>query len=417
MEKPRAVQYNHLNSAKRHKSKTRPFPFLIAHECHKPYKNRETGAEEVRTREYFAFDSAEDFISVRDEFPHAHEIIWDRLTAGKQQGRLIFDFDFDEPWYGVRPYFVSPDFESIIEKLVVSTFTKFYEGVDTSRFVFIWLVSDLEQKWSKHLIVKNAFFCEDWKEQSLVFYNLMLALAEDNSPFPKLCSLEISKLIDIQVARENATMRFLGSCKLKPTEKSGRGKVLLIEKPEGVNFFDTTVQLHRYQDVTNEQHICSRQLCKNKLEAITLNDEGEMKKIKNKFYQAAFKHAEIETESFYEHDDKLLEETEIENAFSLFEEHYCRELGISKQKGFKLKSCKGRLVHLVRVAPSKCLLSGRIHDRSNAFLIIKPDGEVHFHCLRGCQRLIGSSIKSSVHLVRDKSNSVREQIMESLKKK
>jgi hypothetical protein len=405
MDVGRPTQYYNLNSAKRHKSKTRPFPFLISHECNKPYKNRDTGVEEVKTREYFAFDSEEDFLTLRQDFPHSHEVIWDRLLPNKQQGRLMFDFDFDEPWYGVRPYFVCPNFENIMENLVISTFHRFYDGVDTKRLIFVWLISDVEKKWSKHLIVKNAYFSEDWKEQSLVFYNLMLAIVEERNPFAEYHNLDITKLIDIQVPRENATMRLMGSSKIT-------GKVLRLESPKDACFYDTTIQLYRYQEVNSEQHICVRQMRKDRLEAITLDENGEKKKIKSKFYQAACKHAEIDTDQIFSDEGTLLEAREIEDAFRLFEEHYCREMKTQKT-GFKLKSCKGALVKLERISPSKCLLSGRVHDNIDAYLIIKKDA-VFFRCLRECKFVVGSTCQSYVRLTGEKNKEFHQNLKDKL---
>lgn len=405
MDRRKCIQYHNLYSAKKHKSRSRPFPFLISHECNKPYINKETGLPETKTREYFAFDSEEDFLEMRKDFPHSHEIVWDRLIPNKQQGRLMFDFDFDEPWYGVRPYFVCPKFETIIENLIVNTFSRYYDGVDTSRFIFVWLISDVEKKWSKHLIVKNAYFYEDWKEQSLVFYNLMLSIVEEQKIFSEYCNLDISKLVDIQVARENATMRMMGSRKMT-------GNVLNLERPHDATFYDTTIQLYRAQDVDAEQHIGIRHLRKDRIDAIIMNEEGERKKVISKFHQSACKHANISIEQVYEDDGTQLEGKDVEDAFSLFEEYYCREMG-TRKTGFKLKSCKGSLISLERIASSKCLLSKRVHESEHAYITVIGD-EIRFRCHRGCKLEVGNASQSYVRLTRNSQQNALQKLSDKL---
>ena len=391
------VKYYTLNSAKLHKSASRPYPFLVAHECNDTFLNRETNQLEARTREYYAFDSIDDFIQERDKYPHAHEIIFDRLVPGKQQGRLVFDFDFTEMWYGIN--FVPRNFQSTIENLVCETFRRYYEGVDLSRLVFVWLISDVEKKWSKHLIVKNAHFCDDWKEQSLVFYNLLLALYEEINPWPEEHGLKVDQLIDIQVARGNATMRMMGSSKLggKTLQLESAfswrqelvWRVLRVEQKEPPTFYDTLIQLYRREEATTEQNIRQSQLRKKILDDMfytydPVKNEDVPKVIPSKFYRKACKYAMIDLTK-YEHDDRSLESAEVQKAFATFENHVCREMKVGKQAIFRFKGCKGCLISLERVASAPCLISGRVHDNENAFLRVGTDGSVYFHCLRGCE--------------------------------
>uniref|UniRef100_A0A6C0CH55 Uncharacterized protein n=1 Tax=viral metagenome TaxID=1070528 RepID=A0A6C0CH55_9ZZZZ len=386
------VKFFTLNSAKWHKSATRPYPFLIAHECNDVFLNRETNQQEIRKREYYAFDSIDVFIRERINYPHAHEVIWDRLTPGKQQGRLVFDFDFTTFWYGIN--FVPNNFLSTIETLVCETFKRYYDGIDLSRLIFIWLISDVEKKWSKHLIVKNAHFCDDWKEQSLVFYNLFLALYEEVNPWPEEHNLKTKELIDIQVARGNATMRMMGSSKLGgktllfESAFSWREELVRTEHKDTITFYDTLIQLYRREDVTNEQNIRQCQLRKKILDEMFFTfdpktNEDVPKMIPNKFYREACKHAMIDLTRF-EKDDTVLEAAAVQKAFATFENHICREMKLSKQTIFRFKGCKGCLISLERVSPAPCLLSGKVHDNENAFLRVTAD-IVYFHCLRGCE--------------------------------
>ena len=414
-----ATEYYTLDRAKKHKSKTKPFPFIIAHECDKQYRDKTTGEMAVKNREYFAFDDVETFLEIRGQsslssdrsesdssgprtvtstnasgeftvsireptgrFMHAHEVIWDRYTQDKQQGRLMFDFDFDDAWYGCKPKFVHPNFQKDIEVLVVKVFQTYYQDVDCGRFIFVWLISDVDAKWSKHLIVKHAYFSDDWKTQSQVFYNLMLGLAEVDGFFKKYgCAVPTEKLFDAQVARSNATMRMLGSTKIA-TEKKPNPKPLKLESPLDATFFDTLVQLYRRCDVVAEQHI--GQVC---LRKDFLHREQDKLMNGNKFFKQAYKTLDYDVDRLqYELDTRLLDGGEINVAFRIFEHHYCSEMHVAAQTSFRVKSSKGSLITLERVNPGLCLLSERMHEAENAFLTVRADGSVYFHCFRGCDK-------------------------------
>lgn len=359
------TEYYTLNRAKHHKSKTQPIPFLIAHECSKSYKDNKTGEIKEKTREYFAFDDIYQFLENRERFPHSHEIVWDRYVANKQQGRLVFDFDYTTPWYGIKPQWVSPTFQKDIEALIIKVFQTYYLDVDTDKFQFVWLTSDTKEKWSKHLVVKNAFFDNDWKEQSIVFYNLMLALADKEKQF--LVATE--NLIDEQVIRNNATMRMVGCSKLQ-------GKTLVIDEPEKYDFFDSLIQLYRGEEVINEQTISFTNLNKKLLEEEKEKDVAIS--IKCPYFKEAFRHSGIDLSQQFETDGVELDEEEGRLAFDVLNEQY--------PGMFKYKNVIGSMVNLERCKSAPCPISGKIHDNENAFLIVGKYNNVHFCCRRGCKK-------------------------------
>jgi hypothetical protein len=416
-------RYYNLNEAKRYKSKTKPYPFLVAHECYEVYK--QNGETKERTREYIAFNDLDEFLSCRSSYPYAHEVIFDRFSD-KQQGRLIFDFDFDTPWYGLRPQYVSPTFESDIQAIVIDVFKTYYIEIDTTRFKFVWLVSDTVDKWSKHLIVKNAFFSEDWKQQILVFYQLMLGhietsymtVVEDGVEKRvkrwRFGTRETADLIDVQVARNNATMRMLGSSKMK-------GKVLHLDRAgEDFTFADSLVQLYRKEDILSEQHIQDRQLNKKLLEEIY-----EGKQAQNKFLRQACVLANIDLTRIEQRSNVVVEQEQLNHIFEMFRKS--NNAGV-----FHVKDTTGSIINLVRNKPAVCVLSGKVHDHENAFLSIQENGKVYFHCRRGCvndsgansvcigdSRVDGSPTrsglsKSSGSSGSNGSNSTREKLMREL---
>lgn len=369
----RRVYYT-LQHAQQYKSKTRPYPFIVAHECHEEYFDRTLNDTRVRTRVFYAFDDVDQFLERRSSFPHSHEVVYNRFSE-KQQGRLVFDFDFDKAWFGVKPRFVCDNFESMIEKLVLDTFQRFYSNVDTSKFVFVWLVSDVIDKWSKHLIVKNAFFADDWKIQTQCFYQLMLGMVHENNPFAP--DLAAKDLIDSQVARVNATMRMWGSSKMK------NGKVLELERPEGISFYDSMIQLYRRQDIQVEQHIYSDQLDKKHLDQMFYDNPQTL--MNNVFYKTACDVVHIDvTKAINEYSSVELSDEEIQRAFQAFELYFCKAYNAKEQTCFGIKSVMGSLINLERKYPGVCLLSGKNHDNENAYLTITPDKSVYFYCRRGC---------------------------------
>lgn len=378
--------YYSLEQAKRYKSTTRPYPFIIAHECREEYRDKTTGDMKIRNRKFYAFDDVETFIFQQRSYPYAHEVIFDRFSE-RQQGRLIFDFDFEVPWYSLTS-FVPPNFEKEIERMVIQTFQRFYVEVNTDILRFVWLRSNTTDKWSKHLIVKNAYFIQDWKEQCSIFYNLMLGIIKENqnseaSPFK---GIDASKLIDIQVARSNATMRICGSMKY------GKDNVLVLEDSNSFNIYDTFVQQYRRCDIDTEQMIEDKQLLRKTLNDMFYNPAHELM-MSNQFYKQACHVADIDLSKMKMHQgmEELKDET-VKHAFECFEIYY-KEVYPQTYVPYRVKSVMNGMINLERVCAGKCLLSGRIHESENAFMIVTPGGSIYFYCRRGCSMGDKSFIK------------------------
>lgn len=371
-----ATPYHNLNAALKHRTKSGLIPFVIAHEVRQSYKDS-TGQEQLRTRVFYAFDSLQDFESCRNDYPNAHEVIWNRYSSDKQQGRLIFDFDFDTPWAGVKPNFVPKDFENRIQEVIVSTFLKFYTNVDTSKFVWVWLVSDTQDKWSKHLVVKNAFFSHDWKSQMVIFYNLFLSMASRSGHFP---ITPFEKLIDAQVARSAATMRMCGSSKIG-------GKVLRLESPTNATFEDTLVQLHSYKTIKNEQNITESQLRKDVLSQLFFESPEEV--MKDRFLKAGCEKSYVDLSSYYKNEDFIVSQEIAREAFEAFESQYCEHFNVMKQDVFALGSASSQYIVLKRLKSAPCMISGKVHDAENACLIVN-NNSIQFYCRRDCVDKDGS---------------------------
>lgn len=392
------MEFFSLESAKRvFKSRTKPYPFLIAHECYEPYIDNLTKENKIRNRKFYAFDDIESFLYSRSMYPHAHEIVFNRFSE-KQQGRLVFDFDYEESWHGIPKIvngelegFVPPDFHERFENLIKKTFQKFYVDVDVSRFDFIWLVSkkilqdetvDSTEKWSKHLIVKNAYFASNWKVQMQMFYQLLLTIAYDEKIFPEMLNLE--KLVDVQVARSNATMRMCGSTKY------GKNNVLQLDKRSGIfgdssmgeqshlqrSFYDTLIQLYRKEEIDGEQYIAENQLSHKELHAVPPE-----RAISNEFFREAMKIINIDLNGPKIYSSETLTERQVALAIKCLEMYH--EL-VKIPNPFQMKDVGGSRIDLKRTSPGKCLLSGRIHEHENAYMIVYMN-EVRLFCHRGCK--------------------------------
>ena len=158
------IVFNNLSYALRIKSQSPVKSFLIAHECNEIYVD-ENGEQKERKREYILFESIEQYLSLKQEYSHGHEIIHGIVFNDYEEtppGRLAFDFDVDEKLYynkKTKKYsYVHDTFKQDIENIILYIFNNFYENIDVSKLQFVWLTSKNESKFSKHLIVKNAFF-------------------------------------------------------------------------------------------------------------------------------------------------------------------------------------------------------------------------------------------------------------------
>src|SRR5437016_841166 len=92
--------------------------FIIAYETHEPYiKN---GEKFFRKRSFFVFDSISTFLTNRDKYPYAHEImVKSNNSFLPLSGRLVFDIDINERHFGSS--YVSDTFKEDFETTIVMT--------------------------------------------------------------------------------------------------------------------------------------------------------------------------------------------------------------------------------------------------------------------------------------------------------
>jgi hypothetical protein len=390
-----STRYYKLESAVQHRSQTRPFAFVIAHECKEPYTDAESGETRYRLRDYYAFDDVETYIKNILAFPHSHEVIYGRCGM-KQEGRLIFDFDLTERLF-VLPDgsldFVSPTFREDVQRCILDTFETYYVGVDPSRLRFVWLRTPHPDKHSRHLIVDGALLTTDWVVQSQTFYALFRLVAYRSGLFSYLpFDPKIAWLLDSQVARANATFRMAHCSKLgkavmeyEPHSVSTSSKASKIAsttipvQPRYVySFYDTLVQVYRREEAKREQRILDGALAIDKvLQLVTTLPESSTEE------RLIIKNIPQLRRSLEE-----MERKENEASLALTESCIdCLELlgGCYEVRA----SSEGRIT-LDRHSPGDCPLSGREHDREGGFIRVWPNGDATFHCFRRCKTSGGS---------------------------
>ena len=362
MERRRAgKRYYRLENALQHPSRKLPYPFVIAHECKEAYTD-EDGVQQYRTREYYAFNDVEEYLSCKLAFPHAHEVIFSRCGM-PHEGRLCFDFDIEDRKYpvpGSKPTFVAPTFQKDVERCVKDTFRLYYRGVDTTKMRFIWLETLYEHKYSRHLIVKGALLSSDWIIQSQTFYSLFKLIGYQTGLFSYI---PIQQLVDTQVARTNATFRMAWCSKL--------GGVMMKPQDKDVTLYDTLIQVYRKAEAKQEQRIMDNQLAIDKVLSLlttVAEHETEERQILRNIPQLR----------------RSLEEMEKPEGASIELTRECEACVEMLGDCYQVRSVSEGIIILDRTEPGECPISSKVHDREGGYITVNTDGDAYFKCFRKC---------------------------------
>lgn len=336
-----------LERAKSYRMPNVHLPFIVREEIDPiPYLDDE-GNEKYREHEYLAFKTVEEYYSQVDQYSHCHELITSRGPSPlKPQGRLVFDFD-------IKSKFLPPEFKAEIERTIIKIFQKDYIDVDTRRLRFVWLNSENTKKISKHLIVKNAYFVDDWIEQMRSFYMIFEQHVKEN---PIFSFVSYRDIVDVAMIQRDKCFRM-------PFNSKRGGSPMLFEE-EGYSFYDGLVCLYRHEDKKSEQMI-----------TFTNMNQSAIRYVKNITY-----------------DTYNVDEEEALDHFRYFCER-------EKCDSFSFGGVQGPFIHLKRSKPSKCKISGCLHENENAYLRVTPSGDLLFSCYRGCTWFNG---KKSTKLISKK---------------
>lgn len=320
--------------------------FIIANERTK--KNGEIG------RYYTVFASFDVFIKHRNKYPHCHEILVDHKNNKlNPMGRLVFDFDIKPEKEMKIPACFKTQIETCIEEVV----ERYFNNVDINKFVYVWSTSQNPNKFSRHLTVKNLCF-DDWISLSKTFYQLFRIIWDE-----KYFWISSNKLLDFQIVRKHASLRMVGSSKID-------GHPLLLDE-ETHTLIDSLIRVYRAKDLEKEQIVT-----KSNINQSVFSNVLDKPEIDN-----------AEENIIITFNPKKLEKPLY--PLNIYDKAY--EIYNQIDPGvFRTGKISGRAVSLMRIKPSKCLLSGRVHEHENAYLLIeKNDVEysVYFVCFRYCHHI------------------------------
>ncbi len=347
--------YN-LDYAKNARARAGPKSILVAEEYKKD--NGDFG------RRYIIFkdiDKLEDCIEEKECC--YNEIITDR-NNGKipQIGRLSFDIDITEKTFIDNEYkFVHNTFKEDFENSIIETFDEYYININTEVFIFIWQNTDhRDKKYSKHLIVKNAYFVDEWAKQSKIFYALLEKIMKNNSHF----DLE-GKPIDHSFPKKNTSLRLLGCSKIN-------GNPLLLDDDYNIEYSDCIVQVLDMKREKNPIHLTDL-----KFEKAYLSIDDKTKHT-----------LEIVSGFREEYDNEEIDDETVEKALDLFKK--CKDESLS------YRNIVSGYINLTRKSSGACLVnSERIHDNDGAYITVSKKGKVYFYCRRGCGNLFLGNINDN----------------------
>lgn len=403
------------------------------------------GAPEVEdmgaNREFLVFHDLEHFLTLRGRYPFSHEIIRCPSKIENQsglekkvyredlcRGRLIFDFDLKKPLPEMQgllyfkdlkkslnggslkwsddssdgeesintELYVPADFKQRMEALIMRVFLDYYVKVDVNKLIFVWQKSPSTEKFSMHLIIKNAYFSEYWVKQMRVFYLLLEKTAHEHGMSSFL------ETIDFQIPRRNATFRMLGSSKIggNPLEIvcCNQGGVDLLNIGAEISIYDCLVGLYSSDHMQVEQSITLNEINYSKIEQ-ELRDSPETSPVNSgerpKSGNRPEKNPKEERDRAFRRNISkhlfLLEETMAEVDLTDADTTKAVELFTAFNDGsFHIRDQVSNIINLDRGRKGPCPISGHVHERENAYLKLKADGHLAFFCRRGCKSQNGS---------------------------
>lgn len=313
------------------------------------------------SRYYTVFPSFSSFLRVRKKYKHCHEILVDHINnKSNPAGRLVFDFD-------VKVKEIPEDFKNQVENIIIIVAQNYFSDIDTNKLDFVWSTSKNPEKFSKHLTVKNMYF-DNWIDLSKVFYKLFSKEWDNNYDW-----IDSKDLVDFQIIRHRASLRMVGSSKIK-------GCPLIFDEDDKYHLTDSLIRIYFKSQRKIEQVITKDNLRHTEILSEFFS-EKEFNVSSEKFISIDDCSSPTENDPFKEscNEEPIYPENIYKEAFKI-----CNE----KTQGiFKRDKISGKLLSLRRKKPGKCILSNKIHEHENAFLIINKTPSnyvIKFSCYRFC---------------------------------
>jgi predicted DNA-binding protein len=399
-------------------------PFIIAHECNESYLDKD-GERLTRKREYYVFHDVLHYIQHMEKYSHAHEVVHGISEESELSGRLVFDFDIKDR--KGRKHWVDDSFEEDVDRMVRSVLEEFYMRVDVSLIQPTWLTCKHADKYSRHLVYKGVYFPTEWVKQLRVFYLLCSYIMERDDMFRYMGDGR-KELIDQCIARNHATLRMPFSSKLG-------GNPMEIDRWKGPeSFFDALIQVHLmdYSDGhTMEQFIEPSQLHTSHILKLYGGGRGSIKsQVRRVSHKKEESMVEVSSPSaslkaFHESSlsgvKKVVLTPSSKKAPLLFDESLEKVLSlVGIQVGqkftrtptseamvesiikvlrrdkelmsmFTITSHSQGFINLARNSRSKCLISGKVHERRPGFVMAHGNA-ISLYCRNhNCRTSCGKS--------------------------
>jgi hypothetical protein len=309
-------------------------------------------------RYFTVFPNYRTFEKYREKFPNSHELLVDHCSNEPDlSGRLVFDFDIP------LEITVPEKFTSQIEKVIKIVLEKYYDDIDLDLLVYVWSTSKNPKKFSKHLTVKNLCF-DHWVSMSKIFYRLLSI--EWNKKYKWIAA---ESLVDFQIVRNNASLRMTGSSKIN-------GYELVLDNPDHT-LQDSLIRTYRRAVKETEQIVTKKNILDGVLDKI-LNikdpDCHSFDSDSDSNCKSGHKKKHIVSEAVFP-------EIVYQKAFELVNSFSPNVFSLGKING----SLVSLLRHQDKRGASRCLMSGKVHEHDNAYVIISLS-EGYYNVYYGCHR-------------------------------
>jgi hypothetical protein len=227
---------------------------------------------------------------------------------------------------------------------------------------------------------------------SIIFYKLFSLVWKKKYDW-----IDHDKLIDTQIVRINASLRMVGSSKLK-------GGYVLEMDDDKYTLEDSLIRIYSKTMRKQEQIITEKNINSKKCMIDIFKDKGfDYTQLNSQSLDKNYDPDMMHSTDAYE---QLRAETKVKNIlgeYQITDSQYgqdvydaCFKLCDKIKPGiFKKGKIKGIKMNLMREKPKKCLLSGKFHENENAFLSIYKR-ETHYEIRYGCYRYCHDDIDTVI---------------------
>nr|QZX42659.1 DEAD helicase [Mimivirus sp.] len=328
-------------------------PFIIANEI---------TSKKGKSRNYTVFNKFTTFLKKRHNYQYSHEILIDHssyvnnsgIDMMRQGGRLLFDFDIKYDEGRIIPI----NFKQQVESIVYKVIEKCFNDINAQKIIFVWSSCNNSIKLSKHLTIKNLYFY-DWIVYSRFFYQKFIKTWNKTYFW-----IKGEDVIDKQIIRKNTSMRMVGSYKI------GGNKLKFDSYNHTLE--DSLIRIYRKSLMQKEQIVYQNNIKEKYINKYIVQNNKSYSEIVSTRKYINLITSDVDTDDFRDIHDKIIQFVNIEAP------------GV-----FSIGNINGNYINLTRLKPYRCILSGKIHDSENAYIIVLQNHniiDIMFGCYRNCHK-------------------------------